>query len=65
MLRDGVRIRVASASQAEAVMRALQDGDPSIWVRTYGEFVNVSVAWLPDAHVSLVARRLKEALTPN
>ena len=33
-------------------MQRLQDGDPSIWVRTYGDYVNVSVAWLPDAHVA-------------
>jgi len=62
VLRDGVRIRVAPGRSAEDVMERLQDGEPSIWVRTYGDFVNVSVAWLPEANVSLVARRLREAL---
>ena len=62
VLRDGVRIRVAPGRSADDVMMRLQDGEPSIWVRTYGDFVNVSVAWLPEAQVGLVARRLREAL---
>jgi L-seryl-tRNA(Ser) seleniumtransferase len=62
VMRDGVRIRVAPG-RADDVMKRLQDGEPSIWVRTYGDFVNVSVAWLPEAQVGLVARRLREALT--
>jgi seryl-tRNA(Sec) selenium transferase len=62
VLRDGVRVRVESATRAEAVMRRLQEGEPSIWVRTYGSYINVSVGWLPDELVGLVARRLREAL---
>lgn len=62
VLRDGVRVRLASPERASEVMQRLQDGEPSIWVRTAGAAINVSVAWLPEAHVALVARRLREEL---
>ena len=69
VLRDGVRIRVAPGRSAEDVMKRLQDGEPSIWVRTYGDFVNVSVAWLPEAQVAArsaaAAGGLNRHLTPH
>ena len=64
VLRDGVRVLFGSASarEAEEVVRTLREGEPSIWVRAEGGALNVSVAWLPEEQVSLVARRLRQAL---
>jgi hypothetical protein len=62
VLRDGVLVRVASPERAALVATRLQEGEPSIWVRPSANVVPVSVAWLPDRHVALVARRLREEL---
>ena len=62
VIRDGVRVLMPSPQAAQAIEAALRDGDPSIWVRTDGSAVNVSVAFFEDVHLGLIARRLREAL---
>jgi seryl-tRNA(Sec) selenium transferase len=63
VVRDGVRLLMPSAAAATAIEERLREGEPSIWVRTEGNAVNVSVAFLDDADIQVVARRLKEVLT--
>lgn len=63
VIRDGVRIRLASPEAATAVMQTLLAGEPSIAVRTEGPAVNVSVAFFDDADLDIVATRLREALS--
>ncbi|HLF71347.1 MAG TPA: hypothetical protein VI759_04275 [Dehalococcoidia bacterium] len=62
VVREGVRVLLKGRS-AESVAQALKDGEPSIWVRTEGESLIVSVAFCDDAEMALVARRLREVLT--
>ncbi len=61
-IRDGVRIVLGSAASAARVVEALKQGEPCIWTRSDGSTINVSVAYLHDADVEVVARRLREVL---
>ena len=61
-IRDGVRIVLESAESAERAVESLKQGEPCIWTRSDGSAINVSVAYLHDADVEVVARRLREVL---
>ena len=61
-IRDGVRIVLDSAGSAERVVAALKQGEPCIWTRNDGSAINLSVAYLHDGDVEVVARRLREVL---
>ena len=39
-------------------MQRLKDGEPSVWTRANGSALDVSVAYMSDADVPLVAGRL-------
>jgi L-seryl-tRNA(Ser) seleniumtransferase len=62
--REGVRIvlQAGFAKSAEDVFAALRDGEPSIWVRTDHNRVNVSVGFLNEGEAEVVAGRLREVL---
>jgi L-seryl-tRNA(Ser) seleniumtransferase len=62
--REGVRIVLepGASRPAEAVFEALRDGEPSIWVRTYANQVQVAVGFLDQGEADVVARRLREVL---
>jgi hypothetical protein len=63
--REGVRIVVEPGASitADTVFEALRDGEPSVWVRTSGNQVQVAVGFLADGEAEIVARRLREAFT--
>lgn len=61
-IRDGVRVLLDGAASAEKAVEALKQGEPCIWTRADGRALNVSVAYLHDADVEVVARRLREVL---
>ncbi len=61
-IRDGVRVVLNSAPRAAEVVEALKQGEPCIWTRNDGSAINVSVAYLHDGDVEVVARRLREVL---
>jgi hypothetical protein len=52
-----------SAEAAVAVEERLREGEPSIWVRTEANAINLSVAFFEDGDLDVVAQRLREALT--
>ena len=62
--REGVRIVLGAGATttAQALFEALRDGEPSIWVRTYANQVQVAVGFLADGEAEIVARRLGEVL---
>jgi L-seryl-tRNA(Ser) seleniumtransferase len=62
--REGVRIvlQPGASRSPEAVFEALRDGEPSIWVRTYANQVQVAVGFLDEGEAEVVARRLREVL---
>ena len=60
--REGVRIVLKDAAITEAAFEALRDGEPSIWVRTYGNQMQVAVGFLDEGEAEVVARRLSEVL---
>jgi L-seryl-tRNA(Ser) seleniumtransferase len=66
--RDGVRLKLRDGSQLNAgsVIEALREGEPSIWVRDVwgnGDTLDVSVGFLDNGEIDVVARRLREVLT--
>jgi L-seryl-tRNA(Ser) seleniumtransferase len=63
VIRDGARIILLSPEAAVAAEERLRDGEPSIWVRTEGKVINLSVAFFDDADLEIVASRLRQALT--
>ncbi len=58
----GIRIRL-DPDRVAAVTRTLDQGDPRIWVRAEGGAVVAHVHTLNEGEVTLLARRLREALT--
>jgi D-glucosaminate-6-phosphate ammonia-lyase len=64
-VRDGVRLLLgpSAACDADRVADALREGEPSIWVRSAGDAINVSVGFMQDGDVEVVARRLREVLS--
>jgi L-seryl-tRNA(Ser) seleniumtransferase len=52
----------SSASRAAAVVRALQEGEPSIAIRSEGETLVVGVWMMQPGEAKIVARRLRQAL---
>lgn len=60
--RDGIRIDFADESRAASVETALKSGEPCVWVKREGATILVSVAFLGEDEVGVVARRLREAL---
>ena len=61
-LRDGVRVVFGSLRKsAEAVARELREGEPSIWLHTNGDWLDVSVGFMHDEDAEVVGRRLREA----
>jgi seryl-tRNA(Sec) selenium transferase len=62
--REGVRIvlQPGASRSPEAVFDALRDGEPSIWVRTYANQLQVAVGFLDEGEAEVVARRLREVL---
>jgi L-seryl-tRNA(Ser) seleniumtransferase len=63
VVRDGVRIELKDGRDPGAIASALRDGEPCIWVMTEGSAINVSVAFLREEEVTVVARRLREVLS--
>jgi L-seryl-tRNA(Ser) seleniumtransferase len=62
-VRDGVRIEIDGASLSAGDLEArLREGEPSIWVRTFGSVISLSVAYLNDGDEEVIARRLRELL---
>jgi L-seryl-tRNA(Ser) seleniumtransferase len=62
-VRDGVRIELEGASLSASDLESrLREGEPSIWVRTFGSVISLSVAYLNDGDEELIARRLRELL---
>jgi hypothetical protein len=57
-----VRIELKEGRNPEAIAAALREGDPCIWVMTEGKAINVSVAFLQEEEVAVVAKRLREVL---
>jgi L-seryl-tRNA(Ser) seleniumtransferase len=65
--RDGVRVLLKDGSRLDAgsAAEALRQGEPSIWVRDVGgrgDRFDVSVGFLDEDEVDVVARRLREVL---
>jgi L-seryl-tRNA(Ser) seleniumtransferase len=64
-LSSGVRVTLDEAAlrkTAAQVIQALQDGNPSIWVRGSGRTFHVNVAHLIEGEEQIVAARLRELL---
>jgi uncharacterized pyridoxal phosphate-dependent enzyme len=61
--RDGVRIVFHAVSKSpDAVARELREGEPSVWVNTDANGLNVSVGFMHDEDAEIVGRRLREVL---
>jgi hypothetical protein len=61
-LRDGVRVILHSLRKStEAVVGELRAGEPSIWLHTNGDSLDVSVGFLHNEDAEIVGRRLREA----
>jgi len=58
VIREGIRIRLASPAAADSLAQLLKDGEPSIWTRANGSALDVSVAHMSDTDVPIVATRL-------
>ena len=52
----------ARALKAAALVRALQDGEPSIAIRSEGEVLVIGVWMMQPGEDKVVARRLRQAL---
>jgi L-seryl-tRNA(Ser) seleniumtransferase len=64
-LGNGVRVTLdepALGKTAAQIIQALQDGNPSIWVRGSGRSFRVAVPLLADGEEQIVATRLRELL---
>ena len=53
----------ALGQRAGDVVQALKDGDPSIWLRGYGNRLRIAVAHLIEGEVDIVIERLREVLS--
>lgn len=66
VVREGVHVAVDAeglGKDAAAIVRELQEGSPSIWVRVTDNVLSVSVAFFQDGEEEAVGRRLRQVLS--